>query len=110
MTQFNVLEKLYHHGEMRQQELGRKVLKSDGNITFVLVNLEKMGLLQRSRAEGTRRDLSVSLTQEGRRRIEEAFPKFAEEVSKELNVLSVEELECLGQMCKRIGLHLHADE
>ena len=106
MTQFNVLETLYSKGEIKQQDLGKKVLKSDGNITVVLVNLEKMGLLQRTRAEGARRDLVVSLTDEGRQRIRKAFPLFAEIVSSHMGVLSEEEMACLGEMCRRVGLQV----
>lgn len=104
MTQFNVLETLLHLGEMRQRELGGKVMKSGGNITLVLSNLEKMGLVERVRAEGTRRDLSVSLTVEGRKRILAAFPVFAQAVAEQFGVLTAEELDSLGEMCKRVGL------
>ena len=65
MTQYNVLDTLFHKGSLRQRELSTKAMKSAGNITFVLVNLEKMGLVARTRTAGTRRDLTVSLPPAG---------------------------------------------
>lgn len=104
MTQYNVLDTLFHKGDMRQRELSGKVMKSDGNITFVLVNLEKMSLVERSRTEGTRRDLTVSLTAQGRQKIVRVFPVFASAVAEQMQVLSLDDLKHLGELCKRVGL------
>lgn len=106
MTQYNVLDTLLHKGSMRQRELGGKAMKSDGNIVFVLVNLEKMGLVERKKTEGTRRDLTVSLTPIGLAKIEKVYPLFAQVVEERMRVLTTEELETLGELCKRIGLGL----
>jgi len=48
-TQFGVLETLYHLGPLCQGEISSKLLKSGGNITLVVDNLEKRGLVQRER-------------------------------------------------------------
>ena len=47
VSQFGVLEALYHLGSMCQRDVARKVLKSTGNITTVIDNLEKRGLVER---------------------------------------------------------------
>jgi len=106
MTQYNVLDTLLHKGSVRQRELGGKAMKSDGNITFVLVNLEKMGLVERNKTEGTRRDLTVSLTAAGQRKIAQVYPVFADTVAHQMRVLSADELQHLGDLCKRVGLGL----
>ena len=41
MTQFAVLEALFHLGSLCQGDLSKKLLKSTGNMTLVLDNLEK---------------------------------------------------------------------
>src|SRR5512146_3234858 len=46
-SQFGVLEALLHLGPMSQSEIGGKLLKSGGNITLVIDNLEKCGLVLR---------------------------------------------------------------
>ena len=48
-SQFGVLEVLLHLGPLCQRELGQKILKSSGNITMVVDNLEKQGLVVRQR-------------------------------------------------------------
>ncbi|HSG30454.1 MAG TPA: MarR family transcriptional regulator, partial [Thermodesulfobacteriota bacterium] len=40
-SQFGVLEALFHLGPLNQKQLGEKILKSGGNITKVVDNLEK---------------------------------------------------------------------
>lgn len=106
MTQYNLLDMLFHKGSLQQRELGKKAMKSDGNITFVLVNLEKMGFVERTRTEGTPRDLTVSLTPAGRQKIARVFPVFARTVAQQMRVLSAGELQNLGRLCKRVGLGL----
>ncbi len=46
LSQFAVLEALYHLGPLYQREIGQKLLKSSGNITMVIDNLEKRRLCQ----------------------------------------------------------------
>ena len=53
-SQFGVLEALYHLGPMHQNELGAKLLKSGGNMTLVIENLEKRGFVRRVRSETDR--------------------------------------------------------
>ena len=45
VSQFGVLEALYHLGPLSQREIGQKILRSSGNITLVIDNLEKRGLV-----------------------------------------------------------------
>ncbi|NUO15561.1 MAG: MarR family transcriptional regulator, partial [Planctomycetaceae bacterium] len=45
VSQFGILEALYHLGPLNQSQIGEKMLKSGGNITTVIDNLEKRGLV-----------------------------------------------------------------
>ena len=49
VSQFGVLEVLFHKGSLCQSELAAKILKSTGNITMVIDNLEKRNLVRRER-------------------------------------------------------------
>jgi MarR family transcriptional regulator, 2-MHQ and catechol-resistance regulon repressor len=40
-SQFHLLNALYHLGPMNQNELGKKIFRSQGNITMVVNNLDK---------------------------------------------------------------------
>ena len=104
-SQFGALEALYHLGPLCQRDLGRKILKSGGNITMVVDNLEKRGLAERERTIEDRRYVSVHLTREGRKLIGELFPRHARAIREEMGVLSLAELEKLGRLCKRVGLN-----
>ena len=55
LSQFGVLEALYHLGSMSQSEICSKLLKSGGNMTLVIDNLEKHGLVQRNQDVEDRR-------------------------------------------------------
>lgn len=103
-SQFGVLEALLHLGPLCQRELGSKILKSSGNITMVIDNLEKRGLVQRRRDRGDRRYVTVYLTQEGQQVIEAIFPRHMERIKNELGVLSLDDQQSLGDLCRTLGL------
>lgn len=104
--QFAVLEALLHVGPMSQSELGRKLLRSNPNMTALLDNLERDKRIQRERSPEDRRVVVVSLTPEGRRVIERVFPAHAAHVAALMGALSAEEQETLGALCKKLGLSL----
>ncbi|PJZ83599.1 MarR family winged helix-turn-helix transcriptional regulator [Leptospira harrisiae] len=102
-SQFGVLETLYHLGPLCQKELGDKILKSTGNITLVIDNLEKRSLVERVRGVEDRRFISVHLTNDGKKLIEQVFPDHVKRITSEFAVLSPEEQEVLGKICKKLG-------
>lgn len=102
-TQFGVLETLYHLGPLCQGEISSKLLKSGGNITLVVDNLEKQGLVQRERDQHDRRTVTVSLTPAGRELISRAFPQHLAAIVKEMSILTAEEQETLGDLCRKLG-------
>jgi MarR family 2-MHQ and catechol resistance regulon transcriptional repressor len=102
-SQFGVLEALLHLGPMCQKDLAAKILKSSGNLTTVIDNLERDGLVARHRDPGDRRMVTVRLTESGRRRIEEIFPAHAAEIASLFEVLSPDEQLELTRLCRRLG-------
>lgn len=103
VSQFGALEALHHVGPMYQRELGTKLLKSTGNITMVVDNLEKRGLARRERDAEDRRYVTVHLTDAGRQLIEQIFPGHVDAIVQEMSVLNPEEQELLGRLCRRLG-------
>jgi MarR family 2-MHQ and catechol resistance regulon transcriptional repressor len=103
LSQFGVLETLYHLGPLCQGEISNKLLKSSGNITLVLDNLEKRGLVQRTRGQQDRRMVSISLTSIGKELISRVFPLQAAVITAEMSALTDEELITLGQLCRKLG-------
>lgn len=104
VSQFGVLEALYHLGPLHQKDLATKILKSTGNITMVVDNLEKRGLVERVRDEDDRRHYFVRLTAEGSRLIRAFFPGHVKRIVREMGRLSQAEQETLGRLCKKVGL------
>jgi MarR family transcriptional regulator, 2-MHQ and catechol-resistance regulon repressor len=104
VSQFAVLEALNHLGPLCQRDIGKKILKSGGNITFVIDNLEKRGLVTRVRGTDDRRFFTVQLTSDGERLITGVFPQHADAIVRELGVLTEEEQLELGRLCRKLGL------
>jgi MarR family 2-MHQ and catechol resistance regulon transcriptional repressor len=104
VSQFGVLEALFHLGPLNQKNLAAKILKSTGNITMVIDNLEKRGLVKRTRDESDRRHYSVAITRKGVDMISSFFPQHVARIVKEMSVISGAEQEELGRLCKKIGL------
>lgn len=103
VTQFGVLESLHHIGPLCQGELAEKLLRSGGNLTLVVDNLEKAGLVSRERDPADRRFVVVKLTANGTAFISALFPKVVARVVDEMTPLSSTELSDLGRLCKKIG-------
>ena len=106
VSQFGVLEALFHLGPLNQKNLAAKILKSTGNITMVIDNLEKRGLVKRTRDEKDRRHYSGSITPKGTGLITSFFPKHVARIVEEMSVLSGAEQDTLSSLCKKIGLRV----
>jgi MarR family 2-MHQ and catechol resistance regulon transcriptional repressor len=104
VSQFGVLEAIFHLGPLSQRDLGRKILRSSGNITMVIDNLEKRRLVRRKRDASDRRIFIVHLTSEGQRLIGKIFPSHAALITKELSVLNATDQKTLGDLCKKVGV------
>jgi len=102
-SQFAVLDALFHLGPLSQRQIGQKVLRSSGNITLVIDNLEKSGLVRRERSEADRRFFIVHLTDKGDRHMNSLFPVHAAGIAKDLSVLTAAEQDTLGRLCKKLG-------
>jgi MarR family 2-MHQ and catechol resistance regulon transcriptional repressor len=102
-SQFGILETLLHLGPMCQRALGEKLLRSGGNITMVIDNLEKHGLVQRVRQKEDRRMIVIHLTAKGRKLISQVFPQHAKEIAREMNRLTANEQEELRRLCRKLG-------
>ena len=103
ISQFGVLEALLHLGPLTQKEIGQKMLRSSGNMTLVIDNLEKQSLVSREPVDDDRRYNQIVLTTAGRRVIEEIFPEHARHVLNAFSELKDSEQELLKGLCKKLG-------
>ena len=102
-SQFSTLDALYHLGPLSQRELGEKIYKTSGNVTMVVDNLERAGMVHRERSETDRRRVAVSLTGKGRKAIRELLPRRVAAIRDEMAGLSAAEQDELRRLCKKLG-------
>jgi MarR family 2-MHQ and catechol resistance regulon transcriptional repressor len=103
LGQFGALEALLHLGPMCQRELSEKLLRSGGDVTYVINNLERSGWVQRDRVKEDQRRILIRLTPRGRNLIERIFPPHVEAVRREFGRLSFAEQERLRGLCRKLG-------
>lgn len=104
VSQFGTLEVLHHLGPLNQRAIGEKLLKSGGNITMVIDNLERCGYVKRKQNPEDRRAVLIHLTPKGKAFIKDFFPRHLEKIKEEFSVLTEEEKETLSGICKKLGL------
>lgn len=104
ISQYGVLEALHRIGPLCQKDLAEKILKTSGNLTMVIDNLEKQALVKRERDVNDRRVWNVRLTDKGRRLITQLFPEHASLVRQEMGILKPTEQATLAKLCQRLGM------
>ena len=75
LSEFGVLEMLYHKGEQPVQKIAEKILVTSGTITYVIDKLQKKDLVYRKKCPKDGRIYYVCLTEKGTAFITELFPK-----------------------------------
>ncbi len=115
-SQLGVLEALLHLGPMPHCALAAKLLVSASNLTTVIDNLERDGLVRRDRDPKDRRVSITSLTPTGEARLAEFFPQHVERLVAAMNALEPGEQVELARLCRKLGTaasnlasHTHAD-
>lgn len=103
LTQFAVLEALYHLGPMSLSEVAKKILTTGGNLTMVAGNLEKQRLVSRTCSSEDARVYILSLTTKGKKLISEIFPAHAAAITGALDTLAPEEQKKLSELCRKLG-------
>lgn len=103
-SQFAVLEALFHVGPLRANELAHKLLRSCGNVTTVIDNLEKAGFVERRRCPLDGRGVHISLTAAGRERIRRVFPSVAGRLTGVMSTLEPAEQDELARLTRKLGL------
>lgn len=102
-AQFGVLESLGHKGRMTLGDLAHRSLSTGGNITVVVNNLIRGGLVKRTVSTLDRRVVYVALTPRGTRLFRRIFPQHAQAVADIASVLSPAEQEHLGELLRALG-------
>lgn len=102
-SQFGALEAIYHLGVLSQRELGQKLLKSGGNITMVVNNLEKRSLVKRFACPEDKRVYRIGLTDQGRKLLDKILPQHIQRIVQLMNGIGPTEQEELRRLCRSLG-------
>ncbi|WP_207713860.1 MarR family winged helix-turn-helix transcriptional regulator [Clostridium gasigenes] len=100
-AQFGVLEALYNKGDLRIYEIIEKILTTSGNITVVIKNLEKDGLVKKNLDPEDKRSTIISITDKGKKIIEDILPNHINNISEIFNVLTDEDKITLKNILKK---------
>lgn len=103
VTEFSVLELLYHQGRQPVQKVARHVLITSGSTTYVLDKLVKKQLLKRTLCAEDRRVTYVELTDEGQRLMEKAFPEHLENMAQFFDGVDEETLKEWIELTRKLG-------
>jgi MarR family transcriptional regulator, 2-MHQ and catechol-resistance regulon repressor len=102
VSQFAVLEILYHKGDLRVSEIIDKILSTGGNMTVVIDNLVKDNLVKRCIDPKDRRVNLISITEKGKDLISGIFPKHLENINEIFSALTIEEKKNLISLLKKL--------
>lgn len=104
LTEWGVLEYLYHKGRQPLAKIGRKVLITTGSVTYVIDNLERRGFVERQRCENDRRIIYAALTDQGEAVMKAEFPQHALAIHEMMGPLNPSEKETVKALLKKLGL------
>jgi MarR family 2-MHQ and catechol resistance regulon transcriptional repressor len=105
ITEFGVMEALYHKGPLLLGEVQRKILVTSGGVTYLVDRLVAKGLVERRRCPTDRRAAYAALTPEGEALIREIFPQHAAAIDRALGGLSAEQREQATALLRTLGRH-----
>jgi MarR family transcriptional regulator, 2-MHQ and catechol-resistance regulon repressor len=103
LTEFAILEALYHRGAMLLGEVQRRILVSSGGITFLVDRLVAKGLVVRQECPSDRRARYAALTSEGEALIARIFPSHAAMIARAVGGLTAEEQHAAVELLRRLG-------
>ena len=104
LTEFAVLELLYHRGPTLQGEIQKRILVSSGGITFLVDRLVEKGLVERRTCAEDKRARYAALTSQGRRLMHRIFPRHARRIAAAMRGLGVAEQREATRLLKQLGL------
>ncbi|QFY60296.1 MarR family transcriptional regulator [Rhizobium grahamii] len=107
--QLDILINLYRFEGISQQELARKLLVGRSNMSMLLPQMEKRGLIERRGDEKDKRVLRLFLTAEGREITEKAMVIQTDLIERVLSPEPIEQCTAMADSMERIIRVLQTD-
>ncbi|GAC1653572.1 MAG: hypothetical protein NVS4B3_16810 [Gemmatimonadaceae bacterium] len=103
LTEFGILEALYHKGPLLLGEIQRKILVTSGGITYLVDRLVARGLVERRECPQDRRARYATLTPAGEALIRDIFPVHARSIECVMASLDQSEQEQATALLRTMG-------
>lgn len=105
MTEFAVLEVLYHKGTLPLGEIRDRILVTGASTTYVIKKLEERGLVRRKDCAEDHRVVFGELTPKGRALIQEVFPIHVQQLCGLMEGLSLSQKQEAIRLLRLLGHH-----
>lgn len=105
MTEFAVLEVLYHKGPLSLGEIRDRILVTGASTTYVVKNLERRGLMRRRPCADDQRIVFGELTPKGRALMDDVFPAHVDRLRHVTAGLSASEKRAAARLLRRLSQH-----
>ena len=102
IAQLDVLMNLFRHPGMSQHDVARRLLVGRSNITMLLPQLEKQGLLRREGDAKDKRVIRLYLTEIGETRLMEALKVYSSLIDKVMDQSTPSQCDAMGDQMRRI--------
>jgi MarR family 2-MHQ and catechol resistance regulon transcriptional repressor len=109
LTEFEILEVLFHKGPLLLGDVQRKILLSSGGVTYTIDRMVAKGLVERRECPTDRRARYAALTDKGEALIAEIFPGHADHIEDTMSELTAREQDAAIAMLRKLGLSAAAE-
>jgi MarR family transcriptional regulator, 2-MHQ and catechol-resistance regulon repressor len=103
LTEFAVLEVLYHKGALPLGEIRDRILVTGASTTYVVKKLEERGLMRRRTSAEDQRVVFGELTAKGRALMDKVFPAHVDRLRHVMAGLSASEKRAASQLLRRLS-------
>ncbi len=101
-TQFSTLKALKFRGSMPQKDIASYLLKTGGNVTMVVDNLEKAGYVERIKNPEDRRLSVIRITPAGEELFDRVYPPHLQRIEEAMATLSEEDCASLVRILRQV--------
>jgi MarR family transcriptional regulator, 2-MHQ and catechol-resistance regulon repressor len=102
-SQFSTMKVLRMRGPLAQRDIAKYLLKTGGNVTVVVDNLEKQGLVLRIRDTEDRRIVFVKLTEEGADLFDRIYAPHLDRIEEAMSGLSRQDCAALCELLEKLA-------
>ena len=102
LTEFAVLEVLYHKGALPLGEIRDRILVTGASTTYIVKKLEDRGLMRRRTSATDQRVVFGELTPKGRMLMDKVFPAHVDRLRQVTAGLSASEKHAASQLLRRL--------